>query len=137
MSYLIDTDCLSLLRRKGKSRKLEAFVQANEEDIFVSVVSWAEIAHGAAVAADPDFKAELEAWLAHTRESLAGATEPLEEPVLRRWKQLLSELKVKNRTMTCEDSLIAATALHHGHTVVTRNVSHFKPAGVEVLDPTV
>jgi predicted nucleic acid-binding protein len=45
MSYLIDTDCLSLLRRKGKSRKLEAFVQANETEIFVSVVSWVEIAH--------------------------------------------------------------------------------------------
>lgn len=42
-----------------------------------------------------------------------------------------------NRIMTCEDSLIAATALHHGHTVVTRNVSHFKPSGVAVLDPTV
>jgi predicted nucleic acid-binding protein len=137
MSYLIDTDCLSLLRRKGKSRKLEAFVQANEADIFVSVVSWAEIAHGASVTADPVFKAELEAWLTNTRESLAGATEPLDEPVLRRWKQLLSELKATRRTMTCEDSLIAATALHHGHTVVTRNVSHFKPSGVSAMDPMV
>jgi len=136
MSYLIDTDCLSLLRRKGKSRKLEAFVQANEADVFVSVVSWAEIAHGIAGAADPVFKAELDAWLVKTRTSLAGATEPLDEPVLVRWKQLLSGLKAKHRTMTCEDSLIAATALHHGHTVLTRNVSHFEPSGVKVLDPT-
>jgi hypothetical protein len=136
MSYLIDTDCLSLLRRTGKSRKLEAFVRGNEEDIFVSVVSWAEIAHGVSVTADPVFKAELETWLAKTRENLAGATEPLDEPVLVRWKRLLSELKAKNRTMTCEDSLIAATALHHGHTVVTRNVSHFKPCEVAVTDPT-
>lgn len=75
--------------------------------------------------------------MADTRASLAGATEPLDEPVLVRWKQLLSELKVKKRTMTCEDSLIAATALHDGHTVLTRNVSHFKPAGVVAMDPTV
>ena len=46
-----------------------------------------------------------------------------------------SELKAKNRTMTCEDSLIAAIALHHSHTIVTRNLSHLKPAGEPGLDP--
>ncbi|MBM3881634.1 MAG: type II toxin-antitoxin system VapC family toxin [Verrucomicrobia bacterium] len=38
--------------------------------------------------------------------------------------------------MTCEDSLIAATALHHAHTIVTRDLSHFKHADVPALDPT-
>jgi predicted nucleic acid-binding protein len=38
--------------------------------------------------------------------------------------------------MACEDSLIAATALHHAHTIVTRNLFHFKPAGVPAFDPT-
>jgi predicted nucleic acid-binding protein len=136
MSYLIDTDCLSILRRKGKSRKLEAFVQANEAEIFVSVVSWAEIDHGATTAADPQFQADLGAWLADLRHRFSSATEPLDEPVLVRWKKLLSDLKAKNRTMACEDSLIAATALHHAHTIVTRNLFHFKPAGVPAFDPT-
>ena len=45
------------------------------------------------------------------------------------------EQKRSNRTMTCEDSLIAAPALHHGHTVATHNVRHFQPAGVPVFDP--
>lgn len=135
MSYLIDTDCLSLLRRKGKSRKLETFVQANEADIFVSVVSWAEIAHGTTATADPEFQGDLAAWLTNVRHQFSSATEPLDEPVLVRWKRLLAELKAKNRTMTCEDSLIAATALHHSHTIVTRNLAHFKPAGVPTLDP--
>jgi toxin FitB len=136
MTYLIDTDCLSLLRRRGKSRKLEAFVQVNEDSLFVSVVSWAEIEHGIESAADPQFRADLNRWLRETRESLAGATEPLDEPVLVRWKRLLSDLKARNKTLTCEDSLIAATALHHGHTIVTRNVSHFKVCDVAVVDPT-
>ena len=48
---------------------------------------------------------------------------------------LLSLLKNKHRTMTCEDSLIAATALFHGHTVATHNIRHFEPAGVKILDP--
>ena len=46
MSYWIDTDCLSLLHRKRKSRKLEGFVRSDEAEIIVSVVSCAEIAHG-------------------------------------------------------------------------------------------
>jgi len=46
-----------------------------------------------------------------------------------------TKLKSANRTMTCEDSLIAATALFHGHTVATRNKRHFEPAGVPVIDP--
>jgi predicted nucleic acid-binding protein len=37
--------------------------------------------------------------------------------------------------MTCEDSLIAATALFHGHTVATNNQRHFEPAGVPIIDP--
>jgi predicted nucleic acid-binding protein len=136
VSYLIDTDCLSLLRRKGRSRRLEAFVQRHEEELFVSVVSWAEIAHGISLTNDQAFRAELEAWLGGARESLAGATEPLDEAVLMRWKRLLSGLKERNRTVTCEDSLIAATALQHGHTVVTRNRVHFEACGVLVVDPT-
>lgn len=136
MSYLIDTDCLSLLRRKGRSRRLEAFVERHEEELFVSVVSWAEIAHGISLTKDQAFRAELEAWLGGAWESLAGATEPLDEAVLMRWKRLLSGLKERNRTVTCEDSLIAATALQHGHTVVTRNRVHFEACGVLVVDPT-
>jgi predicted nucleic acid-binding protein len=48
---------------------------------------------------------------------------------------LLADLKVKNRTMTCEDSLIAATALFRGHTIATHNKRHFEPTGVPVMDP--
>jgi predicted nucleic acid-binding protein len=48
---------------------------------------------------------------------------------------LLADLKLRNRTMTCEDSLIAATALYRGHTVATHNKRHFEPAGVSLVDP--
>jgi len=76
----------------------------------------------------------LAAWLAETRGAFAPATEQLTEPVLVRWKELLAALNRGNRTMTCEDSLIAATALHHGHTVATHNSRHFEPAGVQIID---
>ena len=70
------------------------------------------------------------------RGQFAGATLPLDEDVLVRWKKLLADLKSRNRTIACEDSLIAATALHFNLTILTSNTAHFAPAGVPVLNPT-
>jgi toxin FitB len=134
MSYLIDTDLLSLLERKQVPPKLANWIRNHESDIFLSVVSLAELQFGLNNA-PAAHRASLAAWLNETRRRLAPATEELSEPVLVRWKELLTELKAKNRTMTCENSLIAATALFHGHTVATHNKRHFEPAGVPVIDP--
>lgn len=134
MSYLIDTDLLSFLRRKGRSRLLERFVEAHEAEIFISVVTWAEIEHGIALT-DETFQKDLRPWAAAVRARFVGATLPLDEAVLVRWKQLLAELKAKNRTVACEDSLIAATALQLGHTILTSNTGHFLPTGASVLNP--
>ncbi len=134
MSFLIDTDLLSMLERKQVPRKLEQWVRNHEADIFLSVVSFAELQFGLDQA-PATHTASLGAWLANLRQKLAPATEELTEPVLVRWKELLADLKAKNRTMTCEDSLIAATALFHGHTVATHNKRHFDPADVQVVDP--
>ena len=134
MSFLVDTDLLSLLERKRLPPKLATWIQDNEADIFLSVVSFAELQFGLD-RAPATHKASLAAWLAEIRQRLAPATEELTEPVLIRWKGLLADLKAKNRTMTCEDSLIAATALFHRHTVATHNSRHFEPAGVQTVDP--
>ena len=134
MSFLIDTDLLSLLERKQKPQKLTAWIGAHESEIFISVVSFAELQFRVD-RAPLTHRASLTQWLAEIRRKLAPATEELTEPVLIRWKELLSELKEKNRTMTCEDSLIAATALFHGHTVATHNKRHFEPSGVLIVDP--
>src|SRR5215471_15579105 len=123
-----------MLERKRVPPKLAAWVKSNEADIFLSIVSFAELQYGLDCA-PPTHKPSLAAWLAELRRDLAPATEELTEAVLVRWKQLLADLKVKNRTMTCEDSLIAATALHWGHTIATHNQRHFEPAGVQTFDP--
>jgi len=134
MSFLIDTDLLSMLERKQVPAKLTTWIQNHESDIFLSTVSFAELQFGLE-RAPVTHKASLRAWLADMRRRLAPATEELTEPVLVRWKELLADLKDKNRTMTCEDSLIAATALFHGHTIATHNKRHFEPSGVQVIDP--
>jgi len=134
VSFLIGTDLLSILERKQVPPKLAAWVQSHEADIFLSVVSFAELQFGLEQT-PATHKASLAAWLADIRRKLAPATEDLTEAVLVRWKELLADLKAKNRTMTCEDSLIAATALFRGHTVATHNKRHFEPAGVQLVDP--
>src|SRR5271167_4195221 len=133
MSFLVDTDLLSMLERKQVPTKLATWVRNHEAGIFLSVVSFAELQFGLD-RVPVTHKAGLGAWLADIRRRLAPATEELTEPVLVRWKELLADLKVKNRTMSCEDSLIAATALLHGHTVATHNKRHFEPAGVQAID---
>jgi predicted nucleic acid-binding protein len=133
VSVLLDTDLLSLLERKRIPAKLAAWI-AEQNDLVVSVVSLAELEFGlqqAPVAHRP----ALASWLAETRRRFAPATEELTEPILVRWKELLADLKKRKRTMTCEDSLIAATVLFRGHSLATHNKRHFEPAGVDVMDP--
>lgn len=133
MSFLLDTDLISLLERARVPPKLNAWMEQHD-DLYISVVSLAEIEYGLQHA-PPTHRPHLQGWVKETRMKFSDATEPLTEPVLIRWKELLADLKSKNRTMTCEDSLIAATALIHGHTVATHNTRHFAHAGVEMVDP--
>jgi toxin FitB len=134
MSFLIDTDILSLLERKRVPAKLLHWLEENDAEIFISAVSFAELQFGVEQAPS-SHQLALALWLAEMRGKFISATEEVSEPVLVRWKELIADLKRKNRTLTCEDSLIAATALYHGHTVVTQNRRHFEPAGVEVFNP--
>ena len=134
MSFLIDTDLLSMLERKKPPVRLLKWVRENESSIFVSVVSLAELQYGIEQA-PATHQPSLRAWLEETKQMLTPATEELSEAVLVRWKELLSDLRRKNRTMSCEDSLIAATALHHGHIVATHNTRHFEPADVAFINP--
>jgi predicted nucleic acid-binding protein len=57
------------------------------------------------------------------------------EPVAERWGWMAGESKLKGRPLKVEDGLIAATALEHGLTVVTRNVKDFEGLGVTILNP--
>ena len=134
VSFLIDTDLLSFLERKRVPAKLVPWLAQHDSDLFVSVVSFAELEYGLRQA-PATHRSDLAAWLKETRQRFSPVIEQLTEPVLVRWKGLLADLKRRNRTMTCEDSLIAATALFHGHTLATHNQRHFEPAGVRIIDP--
>jgi predicted nucleic acid-binding protein len=137
MSFLLDTDILSAFHKKFIPPKLVSWLGKNEGDSFISVISIAEMRHGLD-AAPESHRAELTRRIEITEDQFTESLVSLDLDVLIRWKQLLAELKNINRTMTCEDSLLAATCLANDFMMATNNVRHFEPArqfGLEIENP--
>ena len=131
--YLIDTMVLSELRRRQRDPGVVAWIAAQQQqDLWLSVVSIGEIERGIARqrVTDPAFARELAAWLDRLLRLHRERLLVVDLPVARRWGQLSAALGHDSA-----DLLIAATALEHGLTVVTRNLRHFVPTGVATLNP--
>jgi predicted nucleic acid-binding protein len=131
--FLIDTVMLSELRkRKRDPMVVKWFERQRTTDLFLSVISIGEIERGIARqrTIDPGFAAALADWLDRILMLYGDRVVPFELRAARRWGALSATLGNDSA-----DLMIAATALEHGLTVVTRNVSDFEPSGVAVLDP--
>lgn len=135
--FLLDTNVLSELRRPKPDRKVIAFVAAQPLDLlFVSVVTLAELRFGIERAADAGKRAELNDWLTHrVRPMFEQRVLPLSEDVMLKWRLLVEQGRKQGHTFSQPDLMIAATALHHGLTVVSRDVREFAHAGAAVLNP--
>lgn len=137
MTYLLDTNVVSELR-KVRAGRADARVAAwadsvDAADLHLSVISLHEIEIGVLLAErrDPAQGAVLRAWLErHVVPAFTGRIVAVDAAVARRSARLHAP-----DPRPLRDALIAATALVHGMTVVTRNVADFAPAGVSLLDP--
>ena len=132
--YLIDTDVLAARRRPHRNPEIVAWVSAQRAaDLYLSVVTVGEIERGIARERqrNPGFADQLGAWLDNLVRLYGDRILPVDSSVARRWGHLTGE-----HGHGSPDLLIAATALEHGLTVVTRDVRQFEPAGVAVLDPS-
>ena len=135
--WLLDTDVLSELRRPKPSNKVVAFVSAQAlELLYVSTVTMAEIRFGIELLDDATRRAELTDWLTHKVRPMFGQRIlSVSEDVLFKWRVLVEAGRKAGHTYSQPDLFIAATALHHGLTVVTRDTSEFEHARVPVLNP--
>jgi predicted nucleic acid-binding protein len=135
--WLLDTNILSELRKPKPEQRVLDFIRVQPLiSLFVSVVTISEIRFGIERAPDASRRAELNHWLTHRiRPMFDGLILPISEDVMLTWRLLVEEGRKARHTFTQPDLVIAATGLHHGLNIVTRDTRDNSLARVTVLDP--
>ena len=133
MMFLVDANVLSEPTRPAPDPGVVEWLSAHEEELVVDAVVLGELSVGILGYPAGRKRAALERWF----ESVVQAIEclPWDAGVSLRWARMVSQLKRKGQSLPLLDSMIAATALHHGLTVVTRDTRDFQRTGVKVFDP--
>jgi toxin FitB len=138
--YLLDTNIISEPRRPQPLPALKQFLQGQARaNLFISAITLAEIRYGIEIKQDPAMRAALTTWLDHGIRPMFGAGRVLAatEDIMLRWRLLVAQGRVRRHTYPQPDLIIAATALEHGLTLVTRNASDFAHTGVAIYNPWV
>lgn len=133
MTYLVDANVLSEPTKARPDSKVVAWLTAHEGDFVVDPIVLGELSFGILALPKGRKRVQLEEWF----NAVVSAIEclPWDAAVSLRWARLVVGLKKKGITLPVLDTMIAATAIEHDLTVVTRNVRHFKRTGVKVLNP--
>ena len=135
--FLLDTNCVSeLVRVKPEPRVLEWMETAEETLLHLSVLTLGDLRKGLAVLPQGRRRTRLEAWLeVDLRGRFSGRILPVDAAVADRWGLLAARARRIGAPLPIVDGLLAATALHHNLTMVSRNVCDFAAAQVPVLNP--
>lgn len=136
--YLLDTNVISELMKPRPARSVAAWIVETPEDLLhLSVITIGEIRKGIDLLAEDEPKrGALQSWLDHDlRVRFAGRLLPFDEWVAERWGQVEALARRHRVTLPTIDAQLAATALHHGLTFVTRNTSDVRSTGVSLFNP--
>jgi hypothetical protein len=137
--WLLDTNVLSELRRSKPEPKVVSFVADQPlESLHISVVTLAEIRFGIEILPDVTRRSELNDWLVHrVRPMFQQRVLSITEDVMLKWRLLVEEGRKVGHTFSQPDLIIAASAQHHGFTIVSRDTSDYEKARVPVFNPWV
>lgn len=135
--WLLDTNVLSELRRPKPNTNVVKFVESQPLDrLFVSTVTFAELRFGIELVKDVSWRSELNEWVAHKlRPMFEHRVLEITEDVMLKWRLLVEEGRKSGYTFSQPDLIIAATALHHGLTIVSRDTREYERAKAPVVDP--
>lgn len=136
--FLLDTNVISEFNRIGEpNAQVEEWLDAVSEDsLYVSVITLAEIQFGIELLPASKRRAQLEQWMEREFNSrFAGRILPVDADIVKRWAVLSAERQRQGRPLAQFDGLIAATSLHHGLALVTRDIDDFRDLGVTLFNP--
>lgn len=136
MKVLLDTNVLSEIRRSNANPHVVKRVrEIGSENAYLSSITIGEIVYGIARLPDSQKRRDLAAWLIGIEKTYANRILPLDSETAHIWGQLAAQSEARGQTTSLQDAQIAATALHHGLHVMTRNVSDFQNTGAMLINP--
>lgn len=136
MNFLLDTNVVSEWIKPNPNLGLMSWMESADEDrIFISVLTFAELRYGVERLAPGRRRSRLEEWLGHDLPlRFESRVLPVDTVVAEAWGRMMSRSEAVGRPMGVMDAFLAATAESHQLTLVTRNISDF-PALEFVLNP--
>lgn len=137
MSFLLDTNVVSeWTKPRPNPGVVEWLGQVDEDEVFLSVVTFAELRHGIERLPVSTRRRQLDEWL---RNELPVRFEAriigVDGAIADEWGRLVARREGRGRPIQAMDALIAATAQVHGLTLVTRNTADFHPSVKSILNP--
>ena len=136
MKYLLDTCILSeTVRPRPDERVLRWFQATDRTLMYTPAVVLGEIRKGIVRMPKGSRRNLLEGWLERYRVNYGRRIVPFDADVAHTWGTLVGQLQSKGVVLPIIDSQIAAIALHHGMTLVTRNVKDMEPTGARIFNP--
>lgn len=135
--FLLDTNVISELIKPKPEPKVTAWVEGTDEQLlYLSVLTLGEIRKGITAVSAPARRVMLEAWLErHLILRFAGRILPVTETVADRWGILSGRALLGGHPLAVIDGLLAATALEHNLTLITRNLKDVSTTGVQTFSP--
>lgn len=131
--FLLDTVVLSELRKKEKNAGVRTWIrQRSDYELFISAVSIGEVQRGIKQQEHKDavFASKLSLWLDEILRTFSARIIPVDAVIALQWGTICN--KTGNASV---DNMIAATALVHRLTIVTRNIKHFEVTGAICINP--
>lgn len=135
--FLLDTNIPSEFRRDRPEPRVVRWLRSvDEHAVYLSAITLGEIRKGCELLEPGKRRDQLEQWLEREVHAwFAGRILPVDNAVAERWGKLEARRQRLGMPLNTADGQIAATALEHGLTLVTHNVSDFRELGVSLFDP--
>lgn len=137
MTFLLDTNVVSeWVKQRPNSGVVRWLAEIDEDRVFLSVVTLAELRHGIGRLPDGARRRGLDAWLRHDLpQRFEGRLLSVDPRIADRWGEVVARRKAVGRPIDIMDAFIAATAIVHELALVTRNTADFKPIVEQIVNP--